>query len=231
MRFEVLKFDERFARLLNLESLLVSQALKFGLKLRVSRPGILSHLITLPETSLSRIEENLTALRSVWLICETEQIDPWDDREFLSLSMRALNLNFAKNFLDQNTSEDLVEGYDSERFQIFRNMRFMETSAYSLLEIQSYPWPDLFSRDSKIADRLISYCDEVLWENNSTIALDISEHVICEIKTEDKNSVRINFRHLAPIYNGPNRPYGILISCKAEVVPETPSPIYLFPRA
>lgn len=219
-----LKFDRSRSadRLFALERSLIDIATKFDLALKPSKSTIYQRLIELPQYSLARIEFNMWALQSVLIRCQTEQVDPWDDKEFLVLSMRALGLSFPRDFMDKMHTEDLVEGYDQEGFQIFRNLRFMETSSYSLLEIQSYEWTDLFQRSQAITDKLMSYANDLLWENNCTVTLDIPEHFICEIKTATTQTCSVLFKKAAPIFYGPNRRFGLLVSCQARVVNNPP---------
>lgn len=212
------QFENQIENLLVLENDLIQIGRKFQLELKRSSPGIVWHLQTLTGNALLLIEKNLNDLKRCWLSCEFEKIDPWDDNEFLTLSMRSMNLSFPRDFIDKMKTGDLVEGYDSERFQVFRNMRFMETSAYSLLEVQSFAWPMLFQRSDQITGRLIQYCDDVLWENNCTVDLEIPEHIICEIRTSTPQSCAVRFRHMAPLFSGPNRRFGILVSCQARIV-------------
>jgi hypothetical protein len=214
----VLDSQRIIERLFAQERNIIDMAERFDLELKPSPEDLTPHLISLSPRSLNRIEFNLWALLGVWQRCEAENVDPWDDREFLKLSMRALGLSFPKDFTEKLSSDDLVEGYDQDRFQIFRNMKFMETSSYSLLEIQSYEWPRLFERSDAITQSLIHYCDDVLWKNNATIALHIPEHVICEIRTKQAQACSVRFRHMAPVFFGPNRPFGLLVSCRADVL-------------
>ncbi len=203
-------------RLFALEGELRVMARRFNLELNPTPDHLRERLQHFHFASLLRIESNLQALHRVWLKCEIESVDPWNDVEFLTLSMRSLGLSFPQDFTTKMRTEDLVEGYDQDRYQVFRNMRFMETSSYSLMEIQSYEWPELFHREHKITESLLKYSDTVLWENNCTVALNIPEHSICEIKTKSSQVCTVQFRHMAPLFFGPNRRFGVLVSCRAK---------------
>lgn len=211
----------RFAHgtdLIRLEHTIIALAGKFGLILKPASPAIMTHLVTLDISKLSSISANLNLLKSSFQNCISENIDPWDDTEFFRLSMRTFGVIYPSDFVSTLDPDTLIEGYDANRFQIFRNMRFMETSSYSLLEIQSYEWPMLFDRSSRITDSIIEYSDEVLWINNRTISLDIPEHYIKEVRTERPQILQVKFKHMCPLYSGPGKPYGALVTCKARVV-------------
>lgn len=166
----------------------------------------------------SAIELNLLSVRDAFLACTTQEIDPWNDREFFKLCMSALHVSFPKEAIDNFVSGDLVEGYDLNRMQIFRNLQFMEYSNYSLLEIVTMEWPRLFERSNAITDRMITYCDEKLWMRNRTINFDIPTHYMRELQTDERQMYQISFRHLSPLYSGPERPFGILGTCQCRPI-------------
>lgn len=218
MRKEFIAHRSTAETLLKLESELVKIASGFHLSLKETSSQNIPFLNEIEPIRFHTICHNLENLKKIFFTCESTQTDPWDDQKFLSLSMKALGLSFPQDFLTGSTTEDLVEGYDLDRFQVFRNMRFMETSMYSLVEIQSYEWPALFDRASLITNQIIKYCDQILWDNNKTLPVDIAEHYIKEMRTEDQQILAVKFKNICPTFAGPNRPYGFLISCNARIV-------------
>jgi hypothetical protein len=204
--------------LFKLENELNAMALRFNLKLRASPPDIRAHLAGLSGERLAGISHNLEAVLSVFRICASEDIDPWDDREFFKLSMQALRLSFPSDFPDNVGFGDLIEGYDMNRLQIFRNLRFMELSSYSLMQILAHEWPQLFDRADAITERMISYCDQILWTANRTIAFDIPLHFIRELRSKERQVLEVRFKYLSPLFSGPNQPFGILGTCQVKQV-------------
>lgn len=205
-------------QILNLENRLIALAAKFDLRLRQSAPCIRPQLKSLPIESLNRILGSLKHLQNAFNVCAEEFKDPWDDREFFSLSMRALRVSYPSDFLGYVADGDLIEAYDINRIQVFRNMRFMETSAYSLTEILSFDWPTLFDRSSMITDKIISYTDEVLWAENRTVPTDIPRHFIKEIRSKENQVCEVQFKVMAPLFSGPDTPFGFLATCRANAI-------------
>lgn len=101
-------------------------------------------------------------------------------------------------------------------------MRFMEASNYSLLDILSVDWPQLFDRAAAITEKMITYTDETLWAKNRTITFDVPTHYMRELKTEEHGVFEVNFKHLAPLFSGPNRPFGILGSSQVRPLDVNP---------
>lgn len=175
-------------------------------------------LLGLSAGKFSAMEENMASLLDVLTVCSTEQIDPWDDREFFRLSMRSLRLSYPSDCTQNFVSGDLVEIYDLNRLQVFRNMQFMEYSNYSLIEILSIEWPKLFDRAAAITERMIQFCDQTLWAKNQTIPFNIPPHYMRELQTDQRQTYEIRFRYISPIFSGPNQPFGILGTCACRLI-------------
>ncbi len=209
---------KKLNHLFALENQLLRVGEKLGAKLRSSPATLRTHLTHASPDLVTKIEQNMTAVIDVLNHCLQNNIDPWDDREFFRLHMRSLAISFPDDFLDHVGEDELVEGYDLSRYQIFRNMRFMELTGYSLMQVLSFEWTELFDRATAITEQMIGYCDELLWVANKTIKFDISTHFIRELKSPDKQVLEIQFRRLAPLFAGPNNPCGIVGSCHARPV-------------
>ncbi|MGZ3722406.1 MAG: hypothetical protein ACXVA9_05720 [Bdellovibrionales bacterium] len=204
--------------LFELEHKLIALAADFKLNLHRSPPVIRTHLANLSAPALADVFAGMNTLIQNFQTCMEEDIDPWDDVEFFKLSMRSQGLSYPGDFLDNVARGDLIEGYDMKRLQVFRNMRFMELSSYSLMEILSYEWPLLFDRANAITTEMISYCDEILWTANRTIPFDIPLHFIRELRSEERQLLEVRFKYLSPVFSGPNQPFGLLGTCSVKQV-------------
>ena len=204
--------------LLILENDLVKATVPFGLKMKRTKAHHIEALMRLSLAKYLEIENHMASLLDVFATCTTEGIDPWDDREFFRLSMRALQLSYPTDCLDHVRSGDLVEGYNMERLQIFRNLRFLEYSNYSLLEILSIEWPLLFERAQVITEKMITFCDETLWSKNRTIPFNVPTHYMRELQTIERQLYEIKFKTISPLFSGPDRPFGLLGICRCRLL-------------
>lgn len=204
------ELNRRIDDLIALERQLVAAADKFGLKMKSAPPATYSQLRNSPASLTEYVLKNVKAVLSVFQICSVEQIDPWDDREFFRLSMKGLGLSFPSDFLNCVSEGDVIEGYDFNRKQIFRNMAFMQNSGYSLVEMLANEWPTLFDRASIVTEQMISFCDDILWKANKTIPFNIPIHYVRERESAERLLWEISFRYLSPLFSGPNKPFGIL---------------------
>lgn len=204
--------------LFELEERLVRLADDFDLKTPRSPSGIIHHLKTLPHEMISLIEHGIENLVLNFITCAETGTDPWNDRDFFIISMRSQGLTFPKDFLDHVGPGELIEGYNMQRFQIFRNLRYMEMINYSLIEVLAYEWPLLYDRSGAITEKIISYCDEVLWAANKTIPFDIPNHFIRETRSQQQKYFEIGFNHISPLFSGPNQPAGLIGSFNARTM-------------
>lgn len=205
-------------RIEQLEKAVTAITKRFGLVLKTSDAATYLHLATVSPETFHLIETQLGHTLRAFETCASEDADPWDDKHFFRISMRGMGLTFPADFLDHVGEEDLIEGYDMNRFQIFRNMRFMEKSSYSLLDMLSYDWPMLFERSSAITQKMISYCDEILWAANKTIRFDIPRHYIRELRSTEKQMMEVDFQALSPLFAGPDRPFGLVGTCRVHLL-------------
>lgn len=205
--------------LLSLEDQLANCGRTFDFRVTRTPERLIQHLHTaVPVKRLEAIAGVLRNMIHAIGICEEKDINPWDEREFFHISMQAMGISYPMDMLKKVEKEDLIEAYDSERLQIFRNLRFMETSAYSLIEVSSQSWPELFKRSSAITEAMISWSDEKLWERNAVVPFTIPEHYIKEYMASSPQVIHIKFKYIAPLFLGPNRPYGFACSCRAQIV-------------
>lgn len=82
-----------------------------------------------------------------------------DSRVMIWHVLKLMDFIFPSDLFDHITSDHIVEIYDFNNIQIFRNLRFFDATSYSLEELLCRPWVDIFSRKdnsqiSKITDVL-----------------------------------------------------------------------------
>jgi hypothetical protein len=210
--------DEAINRLFTLEQRLIVLARTFRVSLRPSPTTLRAHLTTLSLSTLDGIYAALFSLLRSFEICAEEGTNPWDDRDFFQLSMQALGYSFPPDFLDYLEPDDIIEGYDLSGRQIFRNMRFMEVSSYSLTEVLSLHWQVLFDRSTQITDIIMAAIEKTMFVEQRVVVADIPKHFIRELRSSQPLVAEIQHRYFAPLFNGPNKPAGFLGVCKGHVL-------------
>jgi hypothetical protein len=181
----------------------------------------LSHLSRL---SFCKREEVLKTTRLFERIAAealVDQVDLWNTSNLMKLTFRELKLQYSQDFLSTIELDDVVDGYDLNNHQIFRNLRFMEICSYDLHDVLSFDWPILFERSQVVTNQIMECVTEVI-ETGRTVSMDhIPAHYMKEHRSTDRQLFRVKFRHMGPIFAGVGRPAGFLASSKAELI-ETP---------
>lgn len=202
----------------SLEAAIVNKARAYRCTVKSASASLERHLASLEVTNLSPIHDSLANLSNVFDLCAQENVDPWDDLKFLKLSMRSLGLTYASDFSNLIGAEDIVEGYDMNRRQNFRNLRFMEITNYSLIQLMSHDWPMLFHRAKEVTDILMQQAEQDLWSGNETIKSVAPRHVIRELLCTPAQACEVFHKYFVPLYSGPNSPGGVLSVCEGKTL-------------
>lgn len=86
----------------------------------------------------------------------------------------------------------IIEIYNSQNVQIFRNLSFFKICSYSLDEILSIPWWKLYSREDKISQEIFKFGSLILsGEIDHSIEPEIPTHILCETASSSNYKVNI----------------------------------------
>lgn len=124
---------------------------------------------------------------------------------------RALVWNYLKHFglvpcsdlFSHIAENDLVEIFDTNHFQIFRNFRFFEFCSYTIEDILCRPWVDLFIRDdSTVGEQLVKIALHVSsGDARTTLPTNIQPHIIREIKSVFCHEIEIDVKYVSPLFD------------------------------
>jgi hypothetical protein len=133
-----------------------------------------------------------------------------------------LNLHPCAEFFDKVHSEDVIEIYDRDLMQIFRNLKFLELCNYSLDQIFSYEVTELFSRPEAATMQMLHSVQGVLdGTHQKTVAAKIPVHVLEETRTPEKGKFRIEHGFLSPLRDSSNRVVCFISTLKATPIAES----------
>lgn len=133
------------------------------------------------------------------------------------LSLMKLCVN--DDFIDQITEEDIVEIYSPEGVQVFRNLKFYETTAYTLADLLIFEWNELYLRPTKVYEKLAEYVDYCINKAKSNEIINLkhlASHIIKEIKSRPVSLLEVKFGNMAPVttFGGANA--GLICTCRAK---------------
>lgn len=148
-----------------------------------------------------------------------------DSRVMLWHVLKMLDFIFPSDLFDHITSDHLVEVYDFNNIQIFRNLKFFDMTSYCLEELLCRPWIDLFLREdhsqiAKITEILMKmYSGEI----TGVISLkEIGFNRIVETDSPFRIRADILIHFGAPILNKAKQVVGYIAIESAELVSSMP---------
>lgn len=112
-------------------------------------------------------------------------------------------LKYPIDLFDYVTKGDILEVYDNENKQVFRSFDFFRHSTYSLDELFSTPWNELYYRD-EIYIHEYMHLLSVLIENKSKDVLlvkTVPPHWVSQLKTNRKASHYLQTKIICLVYD------------------------------
>lgn len=138
------------------------------------------------------------------------------DKQFLWRFLSIFRLKTHPDFfgsIDDNTS---FEVYNTEGHQTFRSISLMDCCSYTLDELVSIPWFELFSRDQHITDCYLKFQELLAAGTLEHTNLDgiIETHEVSENFGFDKMVLTIKPLYLSPIYDMDDNVVGVISALK-----------------
>jgi hypothetical protein len=131
-----------------------------------------------------------------------------DERQFLWQMFRQLGVHPAADLMARvaRTDDEVVEIYDANFVQIYRNLRFFRNCSYSLDELLSVPFWQLFARDPRITERILAIATEYFsGKRRDVFEWDMGRHTIEEIEGPMRYSSVVEQRLVAPLFGAHGR--------------------------
>jgi len=99
---------------------------------------------------LKHFEDYLEILKQL----KSNGVDLMDSRRLTWAFMKRLNLQPPSNAFSEIDTEDVIEIYNREYVQIFRNLQFFFKFKSSVFDLLILDWMTLFKRDSRIEEKI-----------------------------------------------------------------------------
>lgn len=172
---------------------------------------------SVPDQRLRLIRDSLLQFRNILERAQLEEIELNSPISFTKYWLQQTGYSCPQDFFEaQPSGEVVIEGYSTEHIQIFRNLAFMKRCGYSLAEIFTYPWPDLFERPQVITQQCLSEVSKAMTLNR-TIRSETEVHFMKERYSCDRRIHKVNFQTLAPIRQG-SQVVGYFVSATGNIL-------------
>ncbi len=190
-----------FAKIQKLESYL---SMLLGNKIKKSSEGIFPS--SAAPADLLAIEKGLDAQIQFLEMVIQEDVDACDEKQMLSLAMKKLGLLSLHSATNLVESTDVVEILDENFCQVYRSFSCFALSNYSLIELVSMPWYELYERPSTVEEKLHWVGGQFLSGNDTYMDLTsvISPYVLREKLSEEKASFLVSERFVVRLRSSLN---------------------------
>ena len=126
------------------------------------------------------------------------------------------NLVICSDIFDKIDKEDIIEIWDLEGRQIFRSFHALRYFSYTIEELTSYPFYELFERSIEIEAAYAAEFVRILkGEVQATYQLQIPPHIVRERISVRKNTSIITPKYVSPLKDKHGRIVAFFHTCSA----------------
>lgn len=161
-------------------------ALKFDIQVKTYDEASKKHFESLPLKDQMTIQHNLG--QYLQLLKHTVPENPHQkvtNADFFKSVLSYFDYEVDPTFFEHLQENQTIEIYNTSNIQLFRNFNYFELSSYSLLHLISFQWFELFERDPKITEKILTGGREVLASQQKTKKWNIPKHELKEILLGD----------------------------------------------
>lgn len=158
------------------------------------------------QKDLFAIEAGLEAQIQFLEMALQEEVDGCDERQMLNLAMKKLGLMSLHSATNLVESTDVVEILDENFCQVYRSFSCFALSNYSISELVSIPWYELYDRPSRVEEKLHWVGGKFLSGSDNYIDLtgEIPSYVLREKLSEEKASFLVQERFVVRLKSSLN---------------------------
>ncbi len=183
------------------------------------------------EAIFGHLEKYLNLLRANELenSAGTEQNIRTREQSILQTCARKLEIMFGSDVYSHLTSEHIIEIYTQDLNQIYRNFSFFNLCSYSLLDLLTYPFHELYERSLQVNSLLMEAGQILSTRPYSLEPINLSHipaHYMRERLSESKLCFNVEFKAMYPVYSWPREFYGYLVLQKARPMPNPEPGLY-----
>ncbi|SMF73194.1 hypothetical protein [Pseudobacteriovorax antillogorgiicola] len=191
---------------------LSENAQRIGIEIQPYRADSLTHFASLPIEEQERVYNNFWSYYEILASSCEMDISLEDDKQMFWWALKKLDLRPCSGFLEHVEHEDIIEIYDANGVQIYRNLNFFRICSYSLDELLSASWFDLFERNEDESMALYGKSEEIFQgKHRHAFYLDF-DHEIRETYSEKRNTILVKHKYMAPLLDEFRQPAALVIT-------------------
>lgn len=123
-----------------------------------------------------------------------------NELSFIKRSLNRRNLVLGDSSIDSLIKDsDIIEVYDSSGVQICRSWSYFKMCSYSLPELLTYSWSELYLRPKFVENKLKDIALSLFSSKSTTVTYDIPKYLINEKFSRGKNSFLFLMKFASPV--------------------------------
>jgi hypothetical protein len=205
-----------YGRFLDLCGIYARLGERAGVAITPYRKSSTQRFLELPDPICKAIVSNLETTISIY----ASALDNGVDIHKCSLAsvwwgMKKLGLKPSSSLFADLTDGDVIEIYNCDNIQIFRTFNLFECLSYSIEELFTYEWWELFYRDSHVTSRIQEVASGLLQGRiREPIRFGNASHIVTEIFSPNRNRAETRLNLMAPLRDYRGAPAGYLSSMR-----------------
>jgi hypothetical protein len=139
----------------------------------------------------------------------------WDreaQQECLRNVCHALHLHMTDEFEEKIGADDVVEIYDQNFFQLFRNPPFFQHCSYTILDLALAEWFELYERPKFITEILLNLGSQLL-NDGGVQKMSLDRHLLKERFSRKRLGILVSMKCVAASRPCRSRPKGGIFYC------------------
>jgi len=186
----------------------------------------LPHFSKLPHSEKIRVLQSLKVFNEICREVLSDGKSLGDSPTFIWYGLKKLELRFSSDLFEYITNQNIVELYNRDNVQIFRNFDFFRVTSYTLEDLLCRPWVELFARvNPEHTQSLIDTCSKFYSrELNEVVPLShVGVHRIIETDSPYSFKVDAVINYLAPLFDQSRNPVGCIAIETATLACDVPT--------
>jgi hypothetical protein len=195
-----------------------------AISVRPFSEGSLKLFETMPREKQAAILEHF---KNYMDIISSEQVHP-DRTKLTTLQERSLVRRSLSHFgLSHTTGSEetvesgyLIEVYNNQNVQLYRNLEFFRHSGYSLMDVVTTEWFKLYQRPQRVTEDLLESAKQV-FIHNQPVFPKVPIHILREVYSKSRRAFLMDVKSIFPLVDvKTGQCTAILTKIKAELIAE-----------
>lgn len=141
----------------------------------------------------------------------------------LKWSLKCFGLNpLNEDVFNIVTESDVIEVYNLQGIQLYRNMMFFKVCSYSLLDLSINSWDQLYDKPSTIVEATLKIIERLFSSGDQPIAYNIGTYLQKEKfqYSQSLKTLQVEPKFIVPLVNHSGKPSGAFSTYRAEIIAE-----------